>query len=115
MATGTFICVRYDLPWYSPKGAAEGRKIAAQQSYSAAGYDFNEVGDALVRGVRREFSHSRITLICHDWGSVHGTYIMAKYPEAIRRVVLMDVVGTRPPPLWAACAMYEQEVLSLFC
>ena len=96
-ATGRYICIRYDLPWYSPDGAVAARKEATRRGYSPVGYDFNAIGDAIARAVlscpqllrrqgrrkgtedssaAQEGAQARriVNVVCHDWGCVAASY-----------------------------------------
>ncbi len=78
-----YFCVVVDLP-------------NSIQFETKRGYDFPELTEQLVTGLRSALGQSgksTATLIGHDWGANLAYRIEAKHPELVDRMITMDVGG----------------------
>jgi pimeloyl-ACP methyl ester carboxylesterase len=60
-------------------------------SVPASGYDKRTVAGDVYRLVHDVLGHERFNLAGHDWGSPVAYALAAMHPEAVRRLVLIDV------------------------
>jgi pimeloyl-ACP methyl ester carboxylesterase len=83
-----YLCVRVTLPHF---GSSTVGKDAASSSFSPWGYSFPDMADILAASIRKAVSRGKVTLVAHDWGSHYAFHIQNKYPQLIRRMVVLDV------------------------
>lgn len=76
------MCMVVDLPNYG---------ITAPKS--AWGFSSDEVVDYLRQEVLRAGKGEPVHLVTHDWGSVYGLLLEAKYPELCKTFTALDVGG----------------------
>lgn len=57
-----------------------------------AGYDKRTVAGDIWRLVGERLGHARFDLVGHDWGGPTAFALASAHPEAVRRLVIMDVV-----------------------
>lgn len=57
-----------------------------------SGYDKKTVADDIWQLVSGELGHARIHLVGHDWGGPTAYALAAAHPEAVTRLVIVDVV-----------------------
>jgi pimeloyl-ACP methyl ester carboxylesterase len=57
-----------------------------------AGYDKKTIADDIWRLVSERLGHSSFFLVGHDWGGPTAFALAAAHPEAVRRLVILDVV-----------------------
>ncbi len=61
-------------------------------SRPADGYDKKTVANDIWRLVHDRLGHQRFYLVGHDWGGPTAYALAAAYPDAVRRLVILDVV-----------------------
>eukprot|EP00518_Triparma_eleuthera_P011948 CAMPEP_0182470906 /NCGR_PEP_ID=MMETSP1319-20130603/19456_1 /TAXON_ID=172717 /ORGANISM="Bolidomonas pacifica, Strain RCC208" /LENGTH=389 /DNA_ID=CAMNT_0024671409 /DNA_START=51 /DNA_END=1217 /DNA_ORIENTATION=+ len=98
-------CVRINLPHFS-----------SSSRHPAMGYSF----DSLVTLLASTLAHSLsgrpespegggagALLMVHDWGSWYGMQLQRRYPQLVRKMVVLDVawVGYKPVPISKAAGM----------
>ena len=95
---------------------------AAQQRFAPSAQLRRDHGDniALLAGAIRSFAASygrrSVTLVLHDWGSLHGFLLFERHPELVRHIVSVDVgfspaLGMGPPSLRAAAQLVRNGML----
>jgi pimeloyl-ACP methyl ester carboxylesterase len=57
-----------------------------------AGYDKKTIADDIWRLVHDTLGHEQMFLVGHDWGGPTAYALAAAHPEAVRRLVILDVV-----------------------
>jgi pimeloyl-ACP methyl ester carboxylesterase len=61
-------------------------------SRPASGYDKKTVANDIWRLVHDRLGHQRFYLVGHDWGGPTAYALAAAHPDAVRRLVILDVV-----------------------
>lgn len=110
-----YLCVRVTLPHF---GGAGDKKAT---SFSPWGYSFPDMADILASSARKAVPTGKITLVAHDWGSHYAFHMQNKYPQLIRRMVVMDVgppnfsgASLRMAPIYLALGLLYQYFLLVY-
>ena len=48
----------------------------------------------LAENIKRFSKNSKVTIMCHDWGSTITFVFVKKYPNLVKRLISLDVGGT---------------------
>jgi|GEM_PF-1256648 len=79
----THRCLAVDFP-------NSGRKVTRRATTS-----FLEIANALEETVSAEIKPGRkVTVVCHDWGSVHAYNYTRLFPDRVEAIVALDVGGS---------------------
>lgn len=77
------------LPWFSTITNAEAD--AANRKYRRTGYTLRELSEALIIARKKLGEDRKVTVICHDWGSIISQMADLAQPGIFDRMVSMDV------------------------
>lgn len=60
------------------------------------GYNFHQLIEFLDVTLDQKVSQDRYTLVCHDWGAFIGLLYQTKFPDKVKKLVLLDVGMVTP-------------------
>ncbi len=60
------------------------------------GYNFHQLIEFLDATLGQKVSQDRYTLVCHDWGAFIGLLYQTKFPDKVKKLVLLDVGMVTP-------------------